>query len=114
MKHGINTPEPPYYSVIFTSQRTDVDDGYVGLNDAVYMKASMLDGFLGMESFRDENGYGASITYWKTLEDIDGWSKNMLHQGAKELGKKKFYEHYKVRICKVEKDYEFNLENENG
>jgi len=28
-----NTPQPPYYAVIFTSVRTDIDNGYSGMSD---------------------------------------------------------------------------------
>ena len=47
------TPEPPYYAVIFTSQRTDVDDGYGAMGDRMVELASQQPGFLGVESVRD-------------------------------------------------------------
>jgi heme-degrading monooxygenase HmoA len=62
-------------------------------------------GYLGMEHARSE--IGITISYWKDLESIDGWRKNMEHQRAKKLGRQLWYEGYQLRICKVEKDVWF-------
>jgi heme-degrading monooxygenase HmoA len=103
-----NTPDPPYYAVIFTSLRTEVDDNYLETNDHLYELAKGMPGFLGMESAR--SGLGVSVSYWKTPEDILAWKKNMEHGKAKEKGKREWYTEYKVRIAKVEKDYGFKKE----
>lgn len=67
-----NTPEPPYYAVLFTSQRTDVDDGYGVVADRMVELASRQPGFLGVESARDAAGLGITISYWASLEAIAG------------------------------------------
>ncbi len=63
-------------------------------------------GFLGMESARDQNGLSITVSYWENLESISNWKKHSEHREAQRLGKEKWYEHFKVRICKVERDYE--------
>ena len=99
------TPKPPYYAVIFTSFRTDIDDDYVETSKRLASLAKKSEGFLGEESAREE--MGISISYWKDVESIMKWRMNADHQQAQKLGKEKWYKNYKVRICKVERDYEF-------
>ncbi len=99
------TPKPPYYAVIFTFQRTSIDEGYYKVANRMVDLAKEQPGFLGYESAREE--IGITISYWKNLESIKNWKKNVEHIPAQKDGKAKLYKSYKVRICKVEKDYEF-------
>ena len=104
------TPSPPYYAVIFTSLRTEVDQGYGTMSDKMDELAKTQPGFLGIESVRDALGEGLGITvsYWQSLEAIKEWKNNSQHLVAQKLGKKQWYKSFKTRICKVERDYEFN------
>ena len=97
-----NTPKPPYYAVIFTSERTDIDDDYAGVNDHLEEHAAKIDGFIGIESVRD--GLGISISYWRDLAAIQEWRIHSDHIAAKEKGKTDWYEGYSIRICRVEQD----------
>jgi glutathione S-transferase len=58
------TPEPPYYAVIFTSQRTAVDDGYDAMATAWPNSRRSNPAFLGVESVRDATGLGITVSYW--------------------------------------------------
>ncbi len=62
------TPPPPYDAVIFTTLRTEVNDGYQEMAEKMEELAQMQDGFLGMESSR--NVWGITISYWRDLESI--------------------------------------------
>jgi heme-degrading monooxygenase HmoA len=97
------TPQPPYYAVIFTSLRTEGDNGYENMTDAMASLAEEQPGYLGIESARD--GLGITVSYWATLEDIKNWKANAQHQLAQKLGKEMWYTEFKTRICKVERDY---------
>ena len=97
------TPEPPYYAVIFSSIRTEVDKGYAAMADAMHKLAQEQPGFLGMESARNE--LGIAVSYWRDPESIQNWKENTRHQLAQQQGKASWYKHYKVRIAKVERDY---------
>ena len=99
------TPKPPYYAVIFTSLRTDVDDGYSAMADKMAELAQKQPGFLGMESARNE--IGITVSYWESLEAVHEWKINLEHKEAQLLGKKKWYKNYKTRVAKVERDYQF-------
>jgi heme-degrading monooxygenase HmoA len=100
-----NTPTPPYYAVIFTSLRTEGDNGYNSMSEEMAELAQQQEGYLGIESAR--NDVGITVSYWRSLEDIKNWKANTRHLFAQKQGREKWYEHYKVRICKVERDYEF-------
>ncbi|SEN81862.1 antibiotic biosynthesis monooxygenase family protein [Lihuaxuella thermophila] len=105
-----NTPNPPYYAVIFSSARTENNKGYSQMSEKMISLARQQPGFLGVESARDENGFGITVSYWESLEAIQNWKENSAHQLAQNLGKKEWYQRYKVRICKVERDYFFGSE----
>ena len=64
-------------------------------------------GFLGIESVRNKTGFGITVSYWDSLENIALWKSHLEHLEAQKLGKKKWYSNFKVRISKVEKDYPF-------
>ncbi|MET0856838.1 MAG: antibiotic biosynthesis monooxygenase [Telluria sp.] len=100
-----NTPPAPYYAVIFTSMRTDVEDGYAAMSEAMVASAAMQPGFLGVESAREE--VGITVSYWDSLEAIAAWKRDGAHLVAQKLGRDNWYTAYKTRICKVEHDYAF-------
>ncbi|WP_426670508.1 antibiotic biosynthesis monooxygenase family protein [Mucilaginibacter sp. McL0603] len=100
-----NTPQAPYYAVIFTSLRTDGDNGYGSMSVEMEELARQQPGFLGIESAREE--VGITVSYWESLEAIKNWKANARHLFAQQQGREKWYEQYKVRICKVERDYGF-------
>ena len=100
-----NTPEPPYYAVIFSSLRSDGDNGYARMAGRMIELASRQPGFLGEESARDADGFGITVSYWSTLEAISAWKANAEHLAAQDLGKRLWYPHFELRIAKVERAY---------
>ncbi|HVS52004.1 MAG TPA: antibiotic biosynthesis monooxygenase [Opitutaceae bacterium] len=102
------TPEPPYYAVIFTSQRA-VDDGraYAAMSERMVELGSRYDGFLGIESARGANGVGITVSYWRDEAAILAWKRDTEHQKAQHAGQKTWYTDYEVRIAKVERAYGF-------
>jgi len=99
------TPEPPYYAVIFTAQRTEGDRGYDHMATRMVELAQTMPGFLGVESVRGSDGLGITVSYWRSEEDIRGWKAHSEHQVAQETGKKTWYENYTLRVAKVERAY---------
>lgn len=100
-----NTPKPPYYAVIFTSLRTEVDNQYGDMADQMVKLAEQQDGFLGIEFARD--GVGITVSYWRDLESIKNWKENAEHTAARNKGRSEWYSAFKTRIAKVERDYGF-------
>lgn len=98
-----STPTPPYYAVIFSSQRTEGDNGYGEVSDRMEELAAQQPGFLGVEAAREE--MGITVSYWSSLEAIKNWKANSEHLQAQQGGRKTWYSDFTVRICKVERDY---------
>lgn len=99
------TPEPPYYAAIFSTQKSAGDNGYYLMAERMAELASKQPGFLGMESVRDGDGFGITASYWTSLEAIAAWKEHAEHQVAQQAGKRIWYEHYEIRIAKVERAY---------
>lgn len=99
------TPQPPYYAVIFTSIRTEVDEGYGQMAEEMVNLAKKQPGYLGYESARD--GVGITVSYWESLEAIRNWKMVSEHLFAQRMGREKWYASYKARICLVEREYGF-------
>lgn len=98
-------PEPPYYAVIFSSQRTPGDDGYGEMAERMAELAKGQPGFLGIESARDADGFGITVSYWQDEASIVNWKKHGEHQLAQQYGHERWYEHFELRIAKVERAY---------
>ena len=101
------TPQPPYYAVIFTSERTSIDEGYAEMATQMLELAKLQPGFLGEESAREE--LGITVSYWESLEAIKNWKQNAKHLQAQKLGKEKWYKKYKLRVARVERDADFRF-----
>lgn len=97
------TPEPPYYAVIFTSLRTAEDRGYGLMADRMVELAAQQPGFLGVESARGADGLGITVSYWKDEASIKAWKAHAQHRVAQETGKSTWYADYALRVAKVER-----------
>ncbi|AXG68753.1 hypothetical protein KORDIASMS9_00969 [Kordia sp. SMS9] len=101
----MNSDFTPYYAVIFTSTQTDMLEGYVEMAQQMEALAKQQTGFIGIDSAR--NAVGITVSYWETLEAIQQWKQHTDHLMAQQKGIKKWYAHYNVKICKVEREYDF-------
>lgn len=102
-----STPKTPYYAVIFSSLRTEINEEYDETALEMERLAELQPGYLGHESARES--IGITVSYWKDLESIKNWKKQSDHLLAQKKGREKWYSAYKTRICLVEKDYGFEL-----
>ena len=101
------TPAPPYFAVIFSSKRRGGDDGYGAVAERMVELAAEQPGFLGVESARDGSAFGITVSYWASTESIRAWKANLEHLAAQANGKARWYEHYEVRVARVERAYSF-------
>src|SRR3569623_2147460 len=88
------TPEPPYYAVIFTSQRTEGEAGYGAMAQRMDEMVRQQPGFLGVDSVRGADGVGITVSYWESEEAIRRWKANEKHQAAQDGGKRTWYAGY--------------------
>jgi heme-degrading monooxygenase HmoA len=98
-------PAPPYYAVIFTSQRTEGERGYGNMAERMVALAAEQPGFLGVESVRGEDGLGITVSYWMDEASIARWRAHAEHRAAQETGKRLWYEAYELRVARVERAY---------
>lgn len=100
----VQTPQPPYFAVIFTSIRSDGDNAYTEAAEQMLALASRQAGFLGFESARQE--IGISVSYWASEEAIAAWKENLAHREVQGRAKD-WYRQFRVRVCRVEREYGF-------
>ena len=100
------TPEPPYYAVVFSSQRhADDDTAYQRTAARMVDLAASQPGFLGIESVRGGDGFGITVSYWSSEDAILAWKANAEHLAAQDVGRQRWYAHYELRIARVERAY---------
>lgn len=102
-----DTPEPPYYAVIFSSMQSDDLQGYEQTANHMLALARLQDGYLGVESARE--AIGITVSYWRDLESIKHWKQQAEHRLAQAMGRERWYRRYKTRIALVERDYGMDL-----
>jgi heme-degrading monooxygenase HmoA len=98
-------PQPPYYAVIFASQRGTGDKGYKNMAESMLEIAAQQPGFLGVETARGESGFGITVSYWENEAAIAAWKAEFRHRVAQQQGKAVWYEDYIIRVAKVERAY---------
>jgi len=100
------TPEPPYYAVIFSNLRKDDGDrGYSATAQRMEELAREQPGFLGLESVRGGDGFGITVSYWRDEAAIKAWKANVEHAAARGRGRLERYEHFELRVARVERAY---------
>lgn len=99
-------PKPPYYAVIFSSQRNAHDDaGYGAMAERMVELAVQQPGFLGVESTLGADGFGITVAYWESEDAIRAWRQHAEHAAAREQGRRDWYDHFELRVAKVERAY---------
>jgi heme-degrading monooxygenase HmoA len=97
------TPEPPYYAVIFTSVRTDDDDGYAATAERMFDLAARQPGYLGVETAHGDEGI--TVSYWRDEAAIAAWRNEGEHRLAQGQAER-WYEGFMVRVARVERAYD--------
>jgi heme-degrading monooxygenase HmoA len=99
-------PEPPYYVVVFSSmRRAGADDGYAETAERMVELVRQQPGFLGVESARDASGFGITTAYFADEASIANWRRQTEHAAARARGRSEWYEHFEVRVARVERAY---------
>jgi heme-degrading monooxygenase HmoA len=113
-------PEPPYYAVIFTSVRTNGDNGYAQRAEEMLRLAAKQPGFPrgygggqppcregGVDSTRGAEGLGITVSYWRDEESIKAWRAQADHARARAAGRAHWYASYELHVARVERSYGF-------
>ena len=97
------TPEPPYAAVIFTSVRTEGDNGYAVMARRMEELAAQQPGYLGVEAARE--GVGITVSYWVDDAAARAWKQVTEHLVAQDRGRDAWYVDYQVRVATVTRSY---------
>ena len=100
-----DTPEPPYYVVIFSAQRTPGDNGYADMAERMVELAARQPGFLGIERARNPDGFGLNVSYWASEEAIAAWRNHAEHALARQTGRERGCAQFSLRVARVERAY---------
>ncbi len=100
-----STPTPPYVAVIFSSVQTADTSGYSEMAERMDAMAAEQPGYLGVESAREPNGLGITVSYWADETSAQAWKQVAVHLGAQRLGRERWYAAYTTRIAVVHRDY---------
>ena len=103
----VDNLQAPYYAVIFSTLLSDDLEGYEETANRMEELAQQQLGYLGIESAR--NQIGITVSYWESLDAILQWKNNVEHTKAREKGRLIWYKKYQLRICKVEREYGFEV-----
>lgn len=100
----------PYYAVIFTSTRTPHEtEDYESATQRMLELVREQPGFLGVESLRDEDGQGMTVSYWASEAAILAWKDHPEHRQIRERGRARWYQRYTTRVTRVERNYSYSL-----
>jgi heme-degrading monooxygenase HmoA len=106
MSEIARTPEPPYVAVVFTSLRTEGDNGYAAMSARMDRLAAEQPGYLGLESVRGPDGVaGITVSYWADEDAARAWKQVAEHLVAQTRGQSAWYSDYRVRVSTVTRDY---------
>ena len=104
--HDDSPQESTCYAVVFTSRQTAIaEKEYEETADRMLELAAAQPGFLSVDSVRNPEGLGITVSYWESLEAIENWKLQAEHSAARERGRTRWYEWFRVRICRVEREY---------
>ena len=96
---------PPYVAVIFTSVRTSGDNGYAATAARMDELAAEQPGYLGIESARNDDGFGITVSYWSDEDAARSWKRVAEHAEAQRRGRDEWYLSYTIRVATVVREY---------
>ena len=72
--------------------------------------AAKMPGYLGVESVRQKDGAGITISYWESQDAILNWRKDAEHAEARRRGKADWYRSYTLLVTRIERAYDWQSE----
>lgn len=106
MSHNLHDLRLGEIAVIFVSQETGDDRaGYAAAAEAMVALAQLQPGYRGMDSTRDENGLGITVSYWADEESAVAWRQNAEHAAIRERGRERWYSRYDLFVSEVRRGY---------
>ena len=70
--------------------------------------ARTMPGYVSHKTFTADDGERVTIVEFEREEDVRAWSAHPEHVQAKKRGRAAFYSEYKIQVCSVLRQSEFN------
>jgi heme-degrading monooxygenase HmoA len=68
-----------------------------------------MPGYIGHTSFRDDaSGKGVTISYFRTMQNLQAWKQVPEHLEAQALGRAAFYTDYEIEVAEIVRHYEWS------
>lgn len=82
-------------------------DEYLELAAALNAEVKDFDGFLGIERFQSLSSPDryVSLSFWRDEEAVRKWRNLQKHREAQARGRRGVFSAYRLRVCKVIRDY---------
>ncbi len=103
-------PPGPCYAVIFSNQLSADAADYGDTAARMVALAKTMPGFLGFVSARGVDGFGITVSYWDSRENIASFRANLEHGAAQRAGKERYYASFDLRVARVERHVTFDTE----
>lgn len=92
------------FVVIFKAEIAQLDAEYHQFALQLREKALSEYGCIKFEAYT-ENQQEIALSYWDSLENIQRWKQDSLHQLAQQKGRERWYKRYSVEVCVVQRQY---------
>ncbi|MCW7539224.1 antibiotic biosynthesis monooxygenase [Aquabacterium sp. A7-Y] len=80
---------------------------YLDLAAGLAPRLADIDGFISIERFQSlsEPGRLLSLSFWRDEPAVAAWRRLEAHRAAQAAGREFIFEHYRLRVAKVLRDY---------
>ncbi len=100
------------WTVSFANGRPSGDsgssnDGYAEMGDEMNTLAAQQPGFIGVDSVRDSDGVGITVSRWSSIAAMVSWRRVVSHQEAQASGRERWYSWYRFYVARVDRTSEF-------
>jgi heme-degrading monooxygenase HmoA len=93
---------------VFKSRlRPGVEREYAALSEEMYALAASLPGFLSVTDYAGDDGERLALIAFESAETQAAWRDHPEHKRAQRLGRERFYAHYELLVCTVERHTHF-------
>lgn len=93
-------------AVMFLSRRNGRDDaGYAAAAADMEALAAIQPGYRGIDSVRDADGAGITISWWADDASAIAWRDHPVHRTIRDRGGHDWYDTYEVAVAGVERSY---------
>ncbi len=95
-------------AVIFVSFRNGADmNGYTTAAAAMDALAVAQPGYRGVDSARETDGMGITVSYWADDAAAIAWRDHPEHAAIRDHGRALWYDRYSVTVARVERAYQW-------